>query len=108
MSLIPNVYAFVELQKKLLENTKQLKQVESSIILDSRQKKRSEITLQEIAGFPEDTKLYTPVGIALSIHICPYWQWTGKMFLRTERSEVYESLKNEAATMEKELAALMV
>ena len=59
---------FIELRNKQLEYSKQLNATRSQITLSEREKKRAELTLQEVAKLPTSTRTFVGVGRMYDLH----------------------------------------
>ncbi len=84
---------FDELRQKQMEMQKQLVQANSQLSLKDRQKRKSELTMAELAELPVDTKLYKSVG---------------KSFILSKAASIQAELRAVVKSCEEDVVALTV
>ncbi|KAK2407404.1 prefoldin [Trifolium repens] len=55
--------AFVEIQGRMIETTRKLKQVQNQIRSKETDKKRAFLTMEELKQVPDDTNVYKSIGM---------------------------------------------
>lgn len=56
------IKAFVEIQGRMIETTRKLKQVQTQIRSKETDKKRAFLTMEELKQVPDDTNVYKSIG----------------------------------------------
>jgi len=88
---ITNTEAFAELQSKIIETNRILGQVLNKINICKQEKRRNELTINELETIPDTTKTYKAVG---------------KMFLLASKPQIKTEIVNSIKKHDSELQML--